>query len=64
MYPVRDIFTIIKKRLVFHSMLNFGAIPTVAIVESEMSLHACQAKKILRGQIIITKGTLERAPNL
>ena len=47
MCPVRDIFTIIKKRLFFHSMLNFGAIPTVAIVEGEMSLHAGQAKKVI-----------------
>ena len=35
-------------------------IPTVAIVESEMSLHAGQEKKLLRGQIIIAKVTLER----
>ena len=38
-----------------------SAIPTVAIVESEMSLHAGHAKKLLRGQIIIAKVTLERA---
>ena len=36
-------------------------IPTVAIVESEMSLHARQVKKLLQGQIIIAKVTLERA---
>ena len=36
--------------------------PTVAIVESEMSLHAGQEKKSLQGQIIIAKVTLERAP--
>ena len=35
--------------------------PTVAIVKSEMSLHAGQAKKLLRGQMIIVKVTLERA---
>ena len=34
---------------------------TVAIVESEMSLHAGQEKKLLRGQMIIAKVTLERA---
>ena len=39
------------------------AIPTVAIVENGMSLHAGQAKKLLRGQIIIAKTTLERAPD-
>ena len=33
------------------------AIPTVAIVESEMSLHAGQEKKLLQGQIIIAKVT-------
>ena len=60
MYLSRDIFTIIKKRLIYYSKLNF-AIPTVAIVESKMSLHAGQAKKLLRGQIIIAKVTLERA---
>ena len=38
-----------------------SAIPTVAILESEMSLHAGQAKKLLRGQMIIAKVTLERA---
>ena len=47
---------IIKKRLIFYSKWN-----TVAIVESEMSLQAGQEKKILRGQIIIAKVTLERA---
>ena len=62
MYPFRDIFTIIKKRLIFCSMLNFG--DTVAIVESEMSLHAGQVKKLLQGQIFIAKVTLERAPSL
>ena len=45
----------------FYSQLN-SAIPTVAIIESEMSLHAGQVKKLLRGQIIIAKVTLERAP--
>ena len=38
-----------------------SAIPTVAIVESEMSLHAGQDKNVLRGQIIISKVNLERA---
>ena len=38
-----------------------SAIPTVAIVEIEKSLHAGQDKKLLRGQIIIAKVTLERA---
>ena len=33
----------------------------VAIVESEMSLHAGHEKKLLQGQIIIAKVTLERA---
>ena len=61
MYPFRDIFTIIEKRLILYSMLN-STIPTVAIVESKMSLHAGQVKKLLRGQIIIAKVTLERAP--
>ena len=32
--------------------------------ESEMSLHAGQAKMLLRGQIIIAKVTLERAPGV
>ena len=40
------------------------AIPTVAIAESGMSLHAGQVKKLLRGQIIIAKVTLERAPDI
>ena len=40
------------------------AIPTVDILESEMSLHAGQEKKLLRGQIIIAKVTLERAPGM
>ena len=39
-------------------------IPTVAIVENEMSLHAGQVKKLLRGQIIIAKVTLQRAPTV
>ena len=43
-------------------MLNFDDTnATDAIVESEMSLHAGQAKQLLRGQIIIAKATLERA---
>ena len=46
MYPFRDNFTIIKK-LFFYSKFNFSAIPTVATVESEMSLHAGQEKKLL-----------------
>ena len=54
MYPFRDIFTIIEKRQICYSKLN-------AIVESEMSLHAGQVKKLLRGQIIIAKVTLETA---
>ena len=37
-------------------MLNL-AIPTVAIVESEISLQAGQEKKLLRGQISIAKVT-------
>ena len=43
MYPFRDIFTIIEKPQFVYSKLNFGH--TVAIVESEMSLHAGQVKK-------------------
>ena len=39
-------------------------IPTFAIVDSEMSLHAAQEKKLLRGQIIIAKVTLERVHRL
>ena len=31
-------------------------------MKSEMSVHAGQKKNISRGQIIITKVTLERAP--
>ena len=54
MYPFRDIFTIIKKKAI-------SVIPTVAIIESEMSLHGGQAKKLLRRQVIIAKMTLERA---
>ena len=41
-----------------------SAIPTVAIVESKMSLHAGQEKKLLQGQMIIAKVTLERAHRL
>ena len=59
-YPFRDIFTIIKRRLIF-IVCRISVIPTVAITESDMSLHAGQAKKLLRGQIIIAKVTLERA---
>ena len=60
MYPFRDIFTIIKnaKFVIVSRML---VIPTVAIVETEMSLHAGQEKKLLRGQIIKAKVTLARA---
>ena len=57
MYPFRDIFTLIKKGYFFYTSSR-----PVAIVESEMFLHAGQAKKLLRGQIIIAKVTLERAP--
>ena len=51
----------IKKRLIFYSKLNFGDTNS-CIVQSEMSLHTGQEKKLLRGQIIIAKVTLERAP--
>ena len=46
MYPFRDIFMIIKKRLSFYSKLIL-AIPTFALIESEMSLHAGQEKNVI-----------------
>ena len=50
-----------RKTAIFFIANCISAIPTVAIVESEMSLHKGQVKKLLRGQIIIAKVTLERA---
>ena len=61
MYLSRDMFTIIKKRLIYYSNLNFGD-RAVAIVASKMSLHAGQENEISQVQIIIAKVTLDTAP--
>ena len=51
-----------SKRLLFLKLIEFRQYQQlIAIVESEMSLHAGQEKRLLRGQIIIAKVTLERA---
>ena len=61
MYPSRDIFTIITKRLIFYSKLNFG--DTNSCYRRKWNVSARRSgKKLLRGQIIIAKVTLERAP--
>ena len=46
MYPFRDIFTMIEKRQFFYSKLNFGDTNS-CYIESEMSLHAGQVKKVI-----------------
>ena len=43
MYPLRDIFTIIKKRLIFYSMLNFG--DTNSCYHRKLNVSACWSGK-------------------
>ena len=46
MYPFRDIFTIIKKRLIFYSMLNFG--DTNSCYRRKRNVSACRpGKKVM-----------------
>ena len=43
MYPFRDIFTIIKKRLIFYSKLNFG--DTNSCYRRKWNISACRSGK-------------------
>ena len=54
MYPFRDILRYFKRGTFFIVKLNFGD-SSVAIIESEISLHAGQEKQLSLGQIIIAK---------
>ena len=56
--PFHRHFYDIKKKLICYCMLNFG--DTNSCYRRKSNVSACRQKRLLRGQIIIAKVTLER----
>ena len=60
MYPFRDIFTIIKKRLIFYSKLNFGCTNSYYLKKLNVSARR-SGKKVIAWTYIYSKSDSERA---